>query len=69
MIFKFGQLFDIIDGDRGKNYPNESDFCSDGYCLFLNAGNVTKSGWSFETNMFISKEKDGYPSICENLFF
>lgn len=58
MIYRFGQLFEIIDGDRGKNYPNDSDFLSEGYCLFLNAGNVTKTGWSFENNMFISKEKD-----------
>ena len=58
MLYKFGQLFEIIDGDRGKNYPSDSDFLDEGYCLFLNAGNVTKSGWSFESNMFISKEKD-----------
>ena len=58
MIYKFGQLFEIIDGDRGKNYPGDSDFFDEGYCLFLNAGNVTKSGWSFESNAFIAKEKD-----------
>jgi len=48
----------IIDGDRGKNYPNGSDFSDDGYCLFLNAKNVTSGGFSFEENMFISKSKD-----------
>ncbi len=58
MVYKFGQLFEIIDGDRGKNYPGDSDFFDEGYCLFLNAGNVTKSGWSFESNSFIAKEKD-----------
>lgn len=58
MVYKFGQLFEIIDGDRGKNYPGDSDFFDEGYCLFLNAGNVTKSGWSFESNAFIAKEKD-----------
>lgn len=58
MIYKFGQLFEIIDGDRGKNYPKENELFDDGYCLFLNAGNVTKDGWSFEKNSFITKEKD-----------
>ena len=58
MVYRFGQLFDIIDGDRGKNYPGDSDFLDEGYCLFLNAGNVTKNGWSFESNSFITKEKD-----------
>ena len=58
MVYRFGQLFDIIDGDRGKNYPSDSDFSDEGYCLFLNAGNVTKAGWSFENNSFISEDKD-----------
>jgi type I restriction enzyme S subunit len=48
----------VIDGDRGVNYPNGDDFSSEGYCLFLNAKNVTKSGFSFEDKMFITKEKD-----------
>lgn len=48
----------MIDGDRGKNYPKNSDFFSQGYCLFLNAGNVTKSGFSFSDNAFITEDKD-----------
>ncbi|MGB4499420.1 MAG: restriction endonuclease subunit S [Methylococcaceae bacterium] len=48
----------IIDGDRGVNYPNGDDFSDDGYCLFLNAKNVTKSGFAFDELSFISKEKD-----------
>jgi hypothetical protein len=31
---------EIIDGDRGKEYPKHSDFYDSGYCLFLNTGNV-----------------------------
>ena len=27
--------FDIIDGDRGKNYPKQDDFSDAGHCLFL----------------------------------
>ncbi len=48
----------IIDGDRGKNYPKQDEFSDTGYCLFLNAKNVTTSGFSFENCMFITKEKD-----------
>ena len=48
----------VIDGDRGTNYPNGDDFSAEGYCLFMNAKNVTKNGFSFETKMFITKEKD-----------
>jgi restriction endonuclease S subunit len=50
----------IIDGDRGKNYPKASEYLNQdlGYCLFLNAKNVTDQGFSFIENQFISKEKD-----------
>ena len=48
----------MIDGDRGKNYPKNSDFFTQGYCLFLNAGNVTKTGFSFSDNAFITEDKD-----------
>ena len=49
---------DIIDGDRGRNYPSANDFYEDEYCLFLNAKNVTSNGFSFGSCMFITKEKD-----------
>lgn len=48
----------MIDGDRGKNYPQQDEFTEDGFCLFLNAKNVTDNGFNFETKMFISQEKD-----------
>lgn len=48
----------VIDGDRGKNYPNGKDFTEEGFCLFLNAKNVTKKGFAFDDTSFISKEKD-----------
>lgn len=57
MKYTMGQLAGIIDGDRGKNYPQQHEFLEEGYCLFLNTGNVTASGFSFESNQFISKEK------------
>ena len=53
-----GDLVDFIDGDRGKNYPTFDEFSSTGYCLFLNASNVTSTGFNFDTCMFITEEKD-----------
>ncbi len=55
---KLDQVLQVIDGDRGTNYPSLNDFTKEGYCLFLNAKNVTKNGFSFEERSFISKEKD-----------
>lgn len=49
---------DFIDGDRGKNYPTFDEFTDTGYCLFLNASNVTSSGFNFDTGMFVTEEKD-----------
>lgn len=53
-----GDLVDFIDGDRGKNYPTFEEFVSTGYCLFLNASNVTSTGFNFDTCMFVTEEKD-----------
>ena len=47
----------IIDGIEESNYPKQSDFLSNGYCLFLNAGNVTATGFDFSSTLFISREK------------
>ncbi|MFG4001371.1 restriction endonuclease subunit S [Flavobacterium aquidurense] len=55
---KLKDISNVIDGDRGINYPNGEDFTNEGYCLFLNAKNVTKRGFIFDNKMFISKEKD-----------
>ena len=57
MRYTIGEMAEIIDGDRGKNYPQQHEFLDEGYCLFLNTGNVTKAGFSFDSNQFISKEK------------
>jgi restriction endonuclease S subunit len=51
-------ILKIIDGDRGSNYPSKEDFSHKGYCLFLNTKNVRPDGFSFDTTMFITKEKD-----------
>ncbi|MFH0350621.1 MAG: restriction endonuclease subunit S [Chromatiales bacterium] len=49
---------EIIDGDRGTNYPNQAEFSATGHCLFLNAGNVTTNGFSFSDCAFITPAKD-----------
>ena len=49
---------ELIDGDRGKNYPKNDEMLEKGYCLFLNAKNVTLNGFVFDENVFITKEKD-----------
>lgn len=48
----------LIDGDRGVNYPSKSEFTNDGYCVFLNTGNVTKTGFDFSNIEFINEERD-----------
>lgn len=48
---------DVIDGDRGKNYPKKSEMEPNGYCLFLSAKNVTKTGFKFDEKNFITQEK------------
>ncbi len=53
-----GELVDFIDGDRGKNYPTFDEFTPTGYCLFLNASNVTSTGFNFDSCMFVTEEKD-----------
>lgn len=57
-VLPMTEVCEIIDGDRGKNYPKQEEFFEDEYCLFLNAKNVTSQGFNFSERMFITKEKD-----------
>ena len=52
------EIAEFIDGDRGKNYPTFDEFSTFGFCLFLNASNVTSSGFNFDSCMFVTEEKD-----------
>lgn len=54
---KLSDIFNILDGDRGKNYPGESDFFESGATLFLDTGNVKKNGFDFTNTKYITKEK------------
>jgi len=48
---------EIVDGDRGSEYPKKSDFKEAGYCLFLSTANVRPNGFLFEEMQFIDKDK------------
>ena len=57
--FKLGNApLEIIDGDRGKNYPSQQEFTSIGDCLFLSTKNVRINGFDFSDCQFISNERD-----------
>lgn len=49
---------EILDGDRGKNYPAQDEFMPCGHCLFLSTKNVRIDGFEFSECQFISKERD-----------
>lgn len=53
-----GSTIQLVDGDRGVNYPNKKDFSDNGFCLFLDSSNLTKNGFDFSSKAFISKNKD-----------
>lgn len=57
---KLGDInyLEIIDGDRGANYPSKEEFSEEGYCVFLNTKNVLENGFNFSKCQFITKEKD-----------
>lgn len=54
---KLKDISEIIDGDRGKNYPSGDDFKNNGHTLFLSATNVTKQGFVFKKNQYITNLK------------
>jgi type I restriction enzyme S subunit len=56
--FGDSEILEIIDGDRGTNYPKKFDFREEGYCLFLNTSNVRKGSFDFSKCDFITHEKD-----------
>lgn len=56
-IYKVGDVLALIDGDRGPNYPKQSDYQESGYCLFLSTKNVREFGFLFDDVVFISEQK------------
>jgi type I restriction enzyme S subunit len=52
-----GEVCDLIDGDRGPNYPKREDYLPAGHCLFLSTKNVRPDGFDFLECLFLSEEK------------
>jgi len=48
----------MVDGDRGNNYPKKSHFLNEGHCLFLSTKNVRPDGFLFNENLFIDANRD-----------
>ena len=55
---KLKDCFDLIDGDRGPNYPKKDEYSDKGYCLLLSTKNVREFGFDFSECIYISQEKD-----------
>lgn len=56
--FSNSDVIEIVDGDRGANYPKKTDFSEDGHCLFLNTSNVREGMFNFSKCDFINQAKD-----------
>ncbi len=54
---KLGDIVELVNGDRGKCYPNDLEQTPEGYCLFLSTKNVLKGHFNFSDARFITKEK------------
>jgi type I restriction enzyme S subunit len=52
-----GEAVELINGDRGKNYPDREAQLPDGYCLFLNTKNVRRGYFDFSDVVFITKDR------------
>ena len=54
---RFGSQAKLINGDRGKNYPNKSEYVTKGI-PFINTGHIEPNGTlSFERMNYITREK------------
>lgn len=49
---------EIIDSDRGTNYPSENELNDQGFCVFLNNKNIFQGALIFDGAQFVSAEKD-----------
>jgi type I restriction enzyme S subunit len=56
-IISLGDAVELINGDRGKNYPDREAQRSSGYCLFLNTKNVRQGYFDFSEVAFIDEER------------
>jgi type I restriction enzyme S subunit len=52
-----GNAVELINGDRGKNYPDRDAQHSSGYCLFLSTKNVRQGYFDFSEVAFINEQR------------
>jgi type I restriction enzyme, S subunit len=55
-MVKLGQVADFINGDRGANYPSESDFVKNGI-PFINAGHLVDGEVDFSAMNYITENR------------
>lgn len=55
-ICKLSDVCALINGDRGKNYPSDSDFVCEGV-PFINAGHLSKNRVDFSNMNYITEDK------------
>ena len=48
---------DILDGDRGKNYPSPNELYKNGFCLFLSNKNIVGNRLNLEDCAYITEER------------
>jgi type I restriction enzyme, S subunit len=49
---------EIVDGDRGKNYPKKEEFTDKGFCAFISTSNIKDDRFDLSKCDFISSQKD-----------
>ena len=54
---RLGDIAQLINGDRGKNYPSQTDIAQKGEIPFVNAGHLNGKGIDFKEMNYISEEK------------
>ena len=57
MTSRLGDIAELINGDRGKNYPSQNDISNIGEVAFVNAGHLVDGKISFEDINYITREK------------
>lgn len=58
VYIKLGELTIFINGDRGKNYPNRSEYIDDNGVAFINTGHIEPDGsLDINTMNYITQEK------------
>ncbi len=55
-LVNLGKLGSFINGDRGKNYPSQEDFCDSGI-PFINAGHIQDGNIDLDSMNYISEER------------